>query len=500
MKNLLSSFNDIFSKYTLDKVDCFERQIANALESFQTGYGHIYILINKMFEFFKDDEKESSYDYIKELLGVDICYEQYSFEELIKQIIFRIDRGIPVLLIGNLKKLFYSSYYMEKNYPHLFLVKGYDTKKELIYFLDNVQFGELDAKYENFRITYSLVNELTSNDSLCSIISINKLSNYKFYGIKEIIDKITQLFIHLLTREFNSILLYCKKSDNFSKEKFINFPKYIEVIFLEYQYLLSETYGNIKLDDIKDIFFKYKKYWEQYVIKKLVIIMRNPNNICDINLLKEPHILSIEKELICELNNINKKVQSFVQSKHMKQESPFIMENNEDRIFNVNKNTIKFDFPSEKIYNMWIIDEAPKLILYKGEEINFVIKLSLKILTDYTVGRFQIGIFLENGNDMYFAAIDNSNAVVIDMIGKDNLSYDTSITFNPTLIVRFENHELSLFLDDFKQSIISRVIPTKNTKDFNFGVCCKTWDKPGKLIIECTTEYLKIGDEIIDFG
>lgn len=504
MKNILDTVNDTFSKYTLDKVDCFERQIANALEVRQTGYGNIYILINKIFEFYQNEMHESYSAHLKTILGVDICSEQYTFEELIKQIMLCIDSGNPVLLIGNLRKVFYSNYYKENDYSHLFLVKGYDTEKELIYLFDNVQFSELDAKYENFKITYNLVNEFTNNESLHSIISIRELNDQVDYRIKKIIDEITHLFVCSITRKNNSILLYCSKQrDDFRREEFINLPKFLEVAFLEYLNLLSETNINNELDNIKDIFSKYIKYWKRYVIKKLVLFMKDPDCFFNIKLIKEPYVLSIEKDLVCELNNINEKIQNFIQSKQNKKnnlKNIFVLENNEDNIIDVNKNKIKFDFQNKKIYNMWINDEAPKLLLYKGIEKSFEIKLSIKISSGYTVGRFQVGVFLRSGDVVYFAAIDNSNAVVIDMIGKDNLSYDTKISFNHTLVVKFEDNELYLFLDKCKQNIISRVIPLKYKNDFGFGVCCKTWENPGTLVIECVTENLRIGDDIIDFG
>ena len=49
MKNILNTVNDTFSKYTLDKVDCFERQIANVLEIRRAVQGHVYILIKKIY-------------------------------------------------------------------------------------------------------------------------------------------------------------------------------------------------------------------------------------------------------------------------------------------------------------------------------------------------------------------------------------------------------------------------------------------------------------------
>lgn len=47
MEKTLQNISDEFYKYTLDKVDCFERQIANTLEYYQRGYGHIYLIIKK---------------------------------------------------------------------------------------------------------------------------------------------------------------------------------------------------------------------------------------------------------------------------------------------------------------------------------------------------------------------------------------------------------------------------------------------------------------------
>lgn len=499
MEKTLQNISDEFYKYTLDKVDCFERQIANTLEYYQRGYGHIYLIIKKVIDFFEKNKKENKKKLFETILGIYLIYEKYSYEKLIDQIKLCVDNGRPVLLVGNLKKVFYSIYYKEKDWPHLFLINGYNTQKELIYIFDNTQFSELDSKYENFRITYDMVNEFSKNDGVYNVISIKKTEYYNYYGIKAIIKQLTQLLVRSIMKDSNYILTYfCNSYDNISKAKFINLPKYLEVTFSEYLFLLQIN-TDINTENVNNIITEYINYWKRYVIKNLVLFTKTPDSLLSMEFNKDQYVLSIENRLVSELKKINQNIQDFVQTDCKTEKSIFFIENNNDNILDVSKNMIKFDFSKNKIYNMWINDEAPKLILYKGKVKDFDIKLSVKIMHNYSVGRFQFGVFLRVSDAVYFAAIDNANIVVIDMIGKDNLSYDTTILNNHKMVVKFEKKELSLFLDDCEQSIISRTIPLKSKNDIVFGICCKTWEKSGLLKVECMIDYLKVGDDMVDF-
>lgn len=504
MKKIIKKINDDFSIYTLDKVNCFERQIANVLELKGYGYGHMYIIIKKCCEFFQNHGQELYGKQLNNILGINICSKCYHINELIPKIKSQIDNNNPILIIGNLKNVFYSNYYMENDYSHLFYVKGYDDDKELIYFFDNTQFNELDAKNEDFKVKYELVRDFVNDESTFSIIEINKIGDYVDFRIRDELIKITQFFIELIMKKSNSILSYfCEQNNVLNKEEFINLPKFLEVAFLEYISLFSRYKLNYNLDCINEVFLKYIKYWKQYVIKNLVLVIKKNNCFSKNKNTKDNYILSIEKELVSELNKIKILIQKSFNIDDLTVEDKkvtLITENNEDDIIKINKNQFRFIFQNKRLYNMWFDDRAPKLLFYQGLQKNFEVKFTINIDPSCTVECFQIGVFLRSGSVTYFAAIDNSNAVVIDMIGKDNLSYDTSILLEHTLKVKFDNDELSMFLDNSDKSIISRAISLENRNDFCFGVCCKTWESPGTLVVECVTEYLKIGDDIIDFG
>lgn len=50
MKKRISLVNTI--DYSLDKVSCFERAVANQLNNINGDYGHLFIMLSKIYQFY----------------------------------------------------------------------------------------------------------------------------------------------------------------------------------------------------------------------------------------------------------------------------------------------------------------------------------------------------------------------------------------------------------------------------------------------------------------
>ena len=74
MKNM--RIIDSLSKYGIDKISCYERPIANILNSYSTGSGDGYILLSKISEFFNifPNFKETMIKLYDDYFGVEIKY------------------------------------------------------------------------------------------------------------------------------------------------------------------------------------------------------------------------------------------------------------------------------------------------------------------------------------------------------------------------------------------------------------------------------------------
>lgn len=72
-----------------------------------------------------------------------------------------LDNNNPFFIPGNLIELFYSKFYKTSDWMHLFLIKGYDSLKNIYHILDSTQRrDELDYDCYDFVITYDILKDM----------------------------------------------------------------------------------------------------------------------------------------------------------------------------------------------------------------------------------------------------------------------------------------------------------------------------------------------------
>jgi hypothetical protein len=171
MSKTIIKLSDWDNIYDLDAFSCFDRPIAIIMEKIDKDLAGFFIMFRKLFQIFSQDDTE-----IREL---DFGKKELHFGENIDDYIFRqlglkyveqnvnnrlkdavrplIDAQTPVLVPGNLFELYYSVRYKSSNWPHTFLVNGYDSDNDLFYILDYIQSMDMkeylaDVAYERFAI------------------------------------------------------------------------------------------------------------------------------------------------------------------------------------------------------------------------------------------------------------------------------------------------------------------------------------------------------------
>lgn len=56
--------------------------------------------------------------------------------------------------------MFYSEQYMEKDWPHWFIITGYDTTKKLYYVIDDILYAHEDKVYGDVCLTSKMLKSI----------------------------------------------------------------------------------------------------------------------------------------------------------------------------------------------------------------------------------------------------------------------------------------------------------------------------------------------------
>lgn len=149
-------------KYSLDKVSCFEMAVANQLNHKNGYYGDLFIILSKIYQFYflqiGVDSREKIIELSKRLLNLEIKHiHKNNFSKNIQNY---INKGYVTVLGGNLISLFYSEQYMEKDWPHWFIITGYDTDKKLYYVIDDIQYAHEDKVYGDVCLTSKMLKSI----------------------------------------------------------------------------------------------------------------------------------------------------------------------------------------------------------------------------------------------------------------------------------------------------------------------------------------------------
>jgi hypothetical protein len=169
---LLENVTENSDNYSWRELSCFFKPWAIIFESYKSGYFDLFLYywcFNK--HYFTDESCATIFDtrklpfpaffefYEKELkhrFGLSIKTNTFiSEEDLNMKIKAQIDAESPVLIPGDLFAIYYDELYKYRHHYHYFLVKGYDSEKELYYILDtvHVEHGR-NAVYKDFAITF----------------------------------------------------------------------------------------------------------------------------------------------------------------------------------------------------------------------------------------------------------------------------------------------------------------------------------------------------------
>lgn len=509
MKKIVPIKNTI--NYTSDIVTCFERPIVNLLNSSKELLGDCFFFIAKMYSFYfydlKKDLKLQILNLSEDLLKIKI--ERQSYRRIkTRKIVNSLNRDELTILAVNLYDVFYSEYYKENNWPHWLLINGYDTQKNILYFLDDVQycnnitsFGvfcwpikmitKAVSSYERvFNKDYSRFKILVSKEFEIESLLCNVIEHFISFDFSK---KSTYTQIRLLNEYRNLKLKKCITQDieDKFKSKIINNNKYrkafIETIIV---FMGKFNFNECEIQQLLDYNFNAEILWDNYITKCLLKIVDFDNEIIELN----DDILLLESKISRLLVRFADFLKSYSKV-NTECETPFknIEYENNDRIIFRDGDRVGFKFTGFNTYDWWFTDNAPKVIMSRNLDLSIKHKIAVNISISKNgyVENFQAGIFLRSNNQSLFCAYDISGELVIAEIGKVSKSVKILCQEQLRIEVTNENHFIKACIYNSTDIMIGQIQwYFEGDNKVSVGIACKTWGNAKK--VEAYFDNLKI--------
>ncbi len=493
----IEGIKDNFDLYGLDYVNCIERPIAIYYKYIKKDSERLYLMKEKSenliapLDFGQIERALANYE---NETGVR-CNKIYAKENLEEVTRNLIRKGNPVLVIGNLRELYYSPHYKEKDWNHMFLITGFDEEKNIFSMLDYCQFIEMNEKpcYQRFIMRAEDLNnvfnaEYEANRGYVHYLELAEDSDNEKKRILEALNSVYKSFKTESDHEIQlKILEIINKHYNLKKEKILENMIEIQALIMNsykmktvileqlIKYLKSKGY---EYSEMEKVFQDVAESWKNESLSIVKSLMRK--KLDDIQYLKEESTKKQEEKLLETIKSCIEMIEGIEKQKTCEENRNY--RNNQDEIITVRNGQYHFDFHTGKLYNSWIDDECPKVVLYGAEPTqNLNIQAKCVIDEDFDREGHQEGIYIVNKKgDLYTFGIDFEKKFIVDLVGKVTLDVMKSnevfktITFKVTFsygvltvgiikengeFTKFESYELGT---DFEVA--------------EAGVFCKTWN------------------------
>ncbi len=214
-KQLAVSAKD--SKYSFECVNCFEKPVGIIIDKFGKHYQNMFYLFLKLIQcykikgfvdssfFYTIDYNEALKYVVEDVLGFHSRITIANVDTLHSVIKDYIDHDMYALVPGNLKKHCKTPYYKKNEWPHLFLVNGYDDEKEIYYVEDsNHAKGNNGECYTSMVMSYDFLESLyESAEESFQISSIWGIytTPKKMRSIKELLLEFLDMYLNCVEKQ-----------------------------------------------------------------------------------------------------------------------------------------------------------------------------------------------------------------------------------------------------------------------------------------------------------
>lgn len=162
------TIKDRIDQYPLTHVDCVEKAICCMLNEYGESLASIYLLYSNWYGCFDLEQHENSKLSIleslcnKKIIPVDFGTIEIS-EGMVSNYVERaVNEGAICLIPANLYELYYSKYYHNSDWPHLFCVKKCNAKDKLFYIMDSCHKDKEEQVFSPFVMEYEKLDQVYS--------------------------------------------------------------------------------------------------------------------------------------------------------------------------------------------------------------------------------------------------------------------------------------------------------------------------------------------------
>lgn len=435
--NILTSITSNTDNLSWKELNCLYRPWAIVFKSFNESYYDIYILLVSFIITHTKKTNSQRYKfieaykiYLEDFFGVSINEVEFENKyDLIQKVKYTIDNNEPVLISGDLYELSYNPMYKLEHYSHLFIIKGYDIKREIFYILDNIHIDcGVSTIYTDFTIRFDELYELIKSEKEFRKEQQESMHFYSFKNNRKKclteIDALLKLKEMLLKIENNEMeewfweerLIY--NMDNSKVIDNINYTINTKGAYYKTLFKMLNKVGVNNLEELECLYKKSEKKWDSFKMKIFYKMKKCSTEKEDLLKLYLENI-KLDKELrqkiIFTISNI--KVNNNIK------EEEYLIINNKFAEFEEDKenNKIIVHHDEKNVYDTWINkDDAIQFIVNKSKEIatfSICVKNTFKNLDCFLNG---IIIKLDSGRKYMFGNHKNESLVIFNPnLGKD---------------------------------------------------------------------------------
>ena len=503
-KKYIEEITTVENNFAWNELNCFYRPFAIVFNSINKQYFQSFLLFLSMYvSYVLEDETQLTYnksDIMFDYFNVELQSLFHSriqrfdikktkdFHKLLKE---ELSEQRPVILPCDLYYLPYSENYRELHKRHYLIIKGYDSKKQIYYILDNMH-NELGAstRYSDFMMEEKIVYEMNYGFSKCFdripergyFWSVDLHNNGIFFdeSIRYLAKACNRLVNGNKYQNFERKLLDEIRKDVFTQNTYgYLLRSNIRTLFLcsLVNYLLNYTKDKRAVSDIEALCQKISKEWD--IIKQSIIykIQKRNDNVEKIQKRVENNIEQ-EKRLFAEIINYISSI-SLETEQNLKLKDHRIQNRNQ-AVVSVAGDRGEILLSKEKIYDTWEEKNNAPQILYDVKTDEGEFKIRINIDTQFgSSSMCGIILYLEDETRIMYGSLGRMNlGIHIPSDGADYEHYLAEEVVENALIlgILWEENKCIFYIGDDKgKKKIKKELPLCE-KIKQTGIFAKTWE------------------------
>ncbi|HGQ7723235.1 TPA: hypothetical protein ACL1V9_000355 [Streptococcus pneumoniae] len=399
------------------------------------------------------DDSKNEYDFEREMhiLRNFFCIESekinFSDEYVLTEFIVKnINKYGSVFVPINLKEIYYSAYYKEQDWPHLFLINGYDKEKELFYVIDATQIYSDILTEQNFCITFEILERAYKSYFHQTIL--NKEKEYIFV-VTTVVNELTE------TEIFHETFKYLFNQSSISSRE-------LEIVYKiltnrDFTLFINRCIKNILKNDTKLVNY-------------------------DFFVLEEKKIFDFFSK---QASRYKERLFEIISSNSNRYNEVFECIQNSGKIITItedNSRKFRFSFIGDKIYNSWFNDDSPKVRI--NQDLNYLI-VKINVIHKEKDSKFVAGLYCFIDDNLYYFGLDSNYFINLDLMGKTPEIFRKRLETSEVYLKISRQEDSCKF--SYSVDGITYFYATSldiRSCHFSCGIGCKTYSKPTPLCID----------------